>query len=75
LHALQRELGLGAVADPIEPFWDRRYRGIRDEVVTELEALVTDPEVRALPRGVGSAEQWSDNVDVLVHPTRRVDLV
>jgi len=72
LHGLQREIGLGAVADPIEPFWDRSYCGIRAEVVAELEDLVTDTTVRALPRGVGSAEQWSDNVDVLVHPFRRL---
>jgi hypothetical protein len=34
--------------------------------MTGLEASVTDPAVRALPRGVGSVEQWSDNVDVLM---------
>jgi hypothetical protein len=40
--------------------------------VQALEDAVTDPEVRALPRGVGSAEQWSTNVDVLVEPDRRL---
>lgn len=72
LHRLQGHVGLPTVADPVAPFWDRRYRGIRDEVVTGLEASITDPAVRALPRGVGSVEQWSDNVDVLVNPTRRL---
>ena len=71
LSAVQREAGLPAVDDPLEPFWNRPYRGVRDAVVTVLEASVTDPAVRALPRGVGSAEQWSDAVDVLVHATRR----
>jgi hypothetical protein len=71
LHRLQRHIGMPAVDDPVEPFWDRRYRGIRDDVVTVLEASITDPAVRALPRGVGSAEQWSHNVDVLVDPARR----
>ena len=72
LCRLQRDVGLPAVDDPIEPFWDRPYSRIRDEVVTSLEDSITDPAVRALPRGVGSAEQWSDNVDVLVDPRRRL---
>jgi hypothetical protein len=64
-------VGLPALADPVEPFWDRPYRGVREEAIATLESSITDPAVRALPRGVGSAEQWSDNVDVLVHPARR----
>jgi hypothetical protein len=72
LCRLQRDVGLPAVDDPIEPFWDRPYSRIRDEVVTSLEDSISDPAVRALPRGVGSAEQWSDNVDVLVDPRRRL---
>jgi hypothetical protein len=72
LNRLQRDVELPAVDDPIEPFWDRPYRRIRDEVVTSLEEAITDPAVRALRRGVGSAEQWSHNVDVLVDPRRRL---
>ena len=72
LHQLQRDLGLPAVDDPIELFWDRRYRSIREDVVARLEDSITDPAIRALPRGVGSAEQWSHNVDVLVNPARRL---
>ena len=72
LHQLQADIGLPAVDDPVEPFFDRPYRGIRDEVVTRLENSMTDHEVRALPRGVGSAEQWIHNVDVLVDPALRV---
>jgi hypothetical protein len=44
---------------------------VRAAVVDLLEASITDPVVRAQPRGVGSVEQWSDNVDVLVHAARR----
>ena len=72
LCRLQRDVGLPAVDDPIEPFWDRPYSRVRDEVVIGLEGSITDPAVRALPRGVGSAEQWSHNVDVLVDPRRRL---
>ncbi|EWT01681.1 hypothetical protein N865_15290 [Intrasporangium oryzae NRRL B-24470] len=68
LGRLQAEVGLPMVDDPVEPFWDRPYRGVRAACVTLIEDSVTDPVVRALPRGVGSVEQWSDNVDVLMRP-------
>ena len=71
LHRLPPDVGLPAVDDPVEPFWDRPYQGVREAVLVALERAVEDPAVRALPRGVGSAEQWSDNVDVLVTPSRR----
>ena len=71
LHLLQSEVGLPTVDDPVGPFWDRPYQGVRDEVVARLEASATDPAVRALPRGVGSAEQRSATVDVLLDPARR----
>jgi hypothetical protein len=74
LHQLQRHIGLPTVEDPVELFWDRRYRGIRDDVVTRLEDSISDQAVHALPRGVGSVEQWSHNVDVLVNPARRLTL-
>lgn len=65
LGRLQEQVGLPTVDDPVEPFWGRPYRGVREAVVVALEQSITDPAVRRLPRGVGSAEQWSDNVDVL----------
>jgi len=71
LAAVQGEAGLPTVDDPVEPFWDRPYLGVRGAVVEVLEASVTDPVVRALPRGVGSAEQRSDNVDVLTGACHR----
>jgi hypothetical protein len=71
LTVVQGEVGLPTVDDPVEPFWGRPYLGVGAAVVEALEASITDPLVRALPRGVGSAEQWSDNVDVLTHAGRR----
>ena len=71
LNSSQAEVGLPTVLDPVEPFWGRPYRGVRESVVGRLVESISVPEVRALPRGVGSAEQWSDNVDVLVHASRR----
>lgn len=57
--------------DPVEPFHERRYQAVRGTVVERLEASVTDPDVRALPRGVGSAEQRSATVDVLIDHRQR----
>jgi Domain of unknown function (DUF4037) len=71
LSRLQADAGLPTVDDPVEQFWDRAYRGIRIEVVEALEESIDDPAIRALPRGVGSADQWSHNADVLTDPSRR----
>ena len=71
LSRLQADAGLPTVDDPVEQFWDRAYRGIRVEVVEALEESIDDPAIRALPRGVGSADQWSHNADVLTNPSRR----
>lgn len=71
LNRLQGEVGLPALDDPVEPFWDRPFHGVREAAVTVVADSVGDPAVRALPRGVGSAEQCSDNVDVLVRPALR----
>ncbi len=71
LNRLQADAGLPTVDDPVEQFWDRAYRGIRVEVLETLEKSIDDPTVRALPRGVGSADQWSHNADVLTNPSRR----
>jgi hypothetical protein len=72
LHDVQGQTGLPTVDDPIQPFWERAYRTIRADVITRLEEFITDPTVRALPRGVGSVEQWTHNVDVLTNPGRRM---
>jgi hypothetical protein len=71
LHQLQRETGLPTVDDPVGPFWDRGYRTVREDVVSLLEQAITDAAVRVLPRGIGSVEQWSDNVTVLLHQSPR----
>ena len=71
LSRVQGDAGLPTVDDPVEPFWDRPYQGVRDATVTVLAQTIRDPAVQSLPRGVGSAEQWSDNVDVLVDASLR----
>jgi hypothetical protein len=74
LVGLQQALGLPAPASGVTGFFDRPYRTLNDQVQQGLLAGVTDPEVAALPRGVGPVERWSDNVDVLSSPGRRAAL-
>ena len=72
LHEQQRAVGLPTGDAATEQFWDRPHPAVRDSVAQLLLESVTDPVVRALPVGVGSVEQWSDNVDVLSRSDRRV---
>jgi hypothetical protein len=71
VHARQGETGLPTVADPIVRFWDRPYITVSPDLPEALVGAITDPAVAALPAGVGSIEQWVDNVDVLSWPDRR----
>lgn len=74
LAAVQRAQGLPAPEPATEPFFERPHVGVR-EVAAPLLALIEDPRVRALPAGVGTAEQISDNVTVLVDAAARRRLV
>ncbi|MGO1481131.1 MAG: DUF4037 domain-containing protein [Brachybacterium sp.] len=71
LAATQGARGLPTLDPATEAFFERPHLGVRDLPALLLD-LVEDPEVRALPAGVGTAEQISDNVTVLVdHRARR----
>ena len=70
LLSLQRSRGLPAPASAVIPFWDRPYRGVDVVIQRSLLAGVTDPQVAALPAGVGTVEQWAGSADVLSHPGR-----
>jgi hypothetical protein len=56
LHAIQVDIGLPTPGHAAEWFWDRPFHGIAP-VDAALFAAVTDPEVRAIPRGRGAREQ------------------
>jgi hypothetical protein len=78
LQSLLREqnaLGLTTVTQAIVPFWDRPHIHPDPSIVDQLLAGITHAEVRALPRGRGSAEQRTDNVDILVSAGARARLV
>ncbi|MGP9843520.1 DUF4037 domain-containing protein [Brachybacterium sp. 107] len=74
LATTQGEQGLPTMDPATEPFFERPHIGVR-EMAELLTAQIRDPEVRALPIGVGTAEQISDNVSVLVDPALRRRLV
>ncbi|HLK00058.1 MAG TPA: hypothetical protein VKU39_09140, partial [Streptosporangiaceae bacterium] len=67
----QRRLGLPVPDKVIVPFWDRPYLTLNEAVCTVLLTGITDPDVLALPLGIGPVERWADSVDVLSSPARR----
>jgi len=67
----QNRLGLSNAPRATVPFWDRPYLHPAPEAAEQLLGRITDETVRALPLGLGSIEQRTDNVDVLVSPQRR----
>jgi Domain of unknown function (DUF4037) len=71
---LQRERGLAAPDRAVTMFWDRPFRSVNLDVIAALLADITDPDVRRLPHGIGSAAQWIDSVDVLTRAGRRAAL-
>jgi hypothetical protein len=61
------------VAEPVpeepSPFHGRPFLVIHgDRFAEALSAGIRDPAVRALPRHVGSLDQWADSTDVLSDP-------
>jgi hypothetical protein len=53
----------------VTPFHGRPYLVLHAErFAAALENALADPRVRSLPRGVGSADQITDNTDVLARP-------
>jgi hypothetical protein len=73
LYAAQRATSAPCIADdPIEPFFDRPFLGVRPAVIGTLRAAVTDAAVRAIPQQFGAIEQIVDNVGVLTVPAARL---
>lgn len=68
---VQRSVGLPMSDRPVVPFWDRPYFHIEPSLVPTIITSIEDPAVRKLPVGLGSIDQRTDNVDLLVHPAQR----
>lgn len=75
LVGLQNALGLTDVARATIPFWDRPHLHPNPAIAAQLLDSIQDPDVRSLPRGQGSIEQRTDNVDVLVDVRARRKLI
>jgi hypothetical protein len=59
-------------ADPTAELSVPDWLILTDQAIPQaLLAEITDPRVATLPVGIGSIEQWTDNVDILAHPDRR----
>lgn len=67
----QARAGLPTVAPVCTQFWDRPFLHLNPDLVPAIQDSISDPAIRALPIGLGSVEQRSDNVDLLVHAARR----
>jgi hypothetical protein len=76
-HLLDRQnsLGLTDTTQATIPFWDRPHIHPNPTIIDQLLEAITDPDVSALPRGRGSADQRTDNVDILVNARARARLV
>lgn len=74
LMAAQHALGLPVPASGSTRCWARSYRTLNTQIWTDLLAGITDPEVVALPRGIGCVERWVDGAGLLASPRRRAAL-
>lgn len=71
LHELQRQVGLPTALEPLERFHTRPYLTVHHHVTALLIGSITDPDLRALPMGLGCVEQRTDNVTILTTPHLR----
>lgn len=71
LASVQRAAGLPSVDTASTSFWERPYLHINPALIPGLLGEISDESVQALPRGLGSIEQRTGNVDVLVNPDHR----
>lgn len=71
LAGQQQRVGLPTASPACVQFWDRPYLQVDQDLTSHLLDGIHDPAVRQLPPGLGSIEQRTDNVDLLVHTARR----
>jgi hypothetical protein len=75
LLAAQRARGLPTPEHGIVPFFTRAQRMVSPDIAAQLLGSVTDPDVRALPPGLGTIEQWTVRFDVVFKADRRPGIV
>jgi hypothetical protein len=69
---MHNELGITEpVPTEVSQFHDRPFKVIHAEAIAErIWEVIADPDVQALPWGVGKVDQCVDNTDVLSHAAR-----
>lgn len=75
LLVVQNNLGLSSIEQATIPFWNRPHLHPDPGIISELLAPVGDPGLKDLRVGLGTIEQRTDNVDVLVDARRRRAIV
>ncbi|MGT2426695.1 hypothetical protein [Amnibacterium kyonggiense] len=75
LLSVQEELVPTGVGTATILFWDRPHLRPDPGIVDGLMASIADPALASLPVGLGSAEQRTDAVAVLVDHARRRALI
>ena len=69
LYEFQRATALPTVDGPVlEPFHDRPFPTVSQTAI----AALTTSTLPGAPIGVGSIDQWTDNVALLTAPARRL---
>lgn len=71
LASIQARVGLPSSSSATSAFWDRPYLHISENLIDVVLDSISDESVRELPRGLGSIEQRTSNVDLLVAPHHR----
>lgn len=75
LLVAQRDAGLAAPDRATVAFYDRPYLHPAPEIAALIRNGIADREILALPAGIGSVEQRTDSVPLLVDPMARRRLV
>lgn len=75
LAGQQRNCGLSTSTPACVPFWDRPFVCVNQAMVPALLGPIRDPLVRRLAPGLGSIEQRSDNVSLLLDADARRHVV
>lgn len=71
LASVQGAAGLPSPEPATIGFWERPYLHTNQELVDDVLDGISDESVRTLPTGLGSIEQRTSNVDLLVDSHRR----
>jgi Domain of unknown function (DUF4037) len=67
----QQRMGMPTASPVCVQFWDRPYLHVHQDLTSRVLDGIDDPTVRQLGPGLGSIEQRTDNVELLLNTARR----